>query len=105
MATAETRKLAAIMFTDLVGCSRQRGAVEARTRQWLEVHNRIIQQAVADQRGQIIKTAGDGFPVDCPSVVHAAPTTPRRGGMRDEPINTRKVRHARHLLLALLTQG
>ncbi len=25
--------------------------------------------------------------------------------MKDEPINTRKVRHARHLLLALLTQG
>jgi class 3 adenylate cyclase len=47
MATTETRKLAAIMFTDIVGFSRQMGVDEARTLRLLEVHNHIIQQAVA----------------------------------------------------------
>jgi class 3 adenylate cyclase len=44
MDTAETRKLAAIMFTDMVGFSRQMGADEARMLRLLEVHNQIIRQ-------------------------------------------------------------
>jgi class 3 adenylate cyclase len=36
---AETRRLAAIMFTDIVGFSRQMGSNEARTLRLLEVHN------------------------------------------------------------------
>src|SRR5262245_10638310 len=67
----ETRRLAAIMFTDIVGFSRQMGADEARTLKVLAVHNHIIQQAVADHHGHIIKTMGDGFLVDFPSVVNA----------------------------------
>src|SRR5262245_49389234 len=67
----ETRKLAAIMFTDIVGFSRQMGANEARMLRLLEVHNHVIEQAVAAQRGHVIKTAGDGFLVEFPSVVHA----------------------------------
>src|SRR5215813_3059914 len=67
----ETRKLAAIMFTDIVGFSRQMGANETRTLRLLEVHNHIIEQAVAAHRGHVIKTAGDGFLVEFPSVVHA----------------------------------
>src|SRR5437667_4528905 len=70
-AAAETRKLAAIMFTDVVGFSRQMGADEARMLRLLEVHNRIIQQAVAEHYGTVIKTVGDAFLVDFPSVVHA----------------------------------
>src|SRR5713226_4977319 len=70
-ATADTRKLAAIMFTDMVGFSRQMDADEARMLRLLEVHNQIIQQAVAEHQGHIIKTAGDGFLVEFPSVVHA----------------------------------
>jgi adenylate cyclase len=66
----ETRRLAAIMFTDIVGFSRQMGSNEARTLQLLDTHNRIIQQAVAEHRGTIIKTIGDAFLVDFPSVVH-----------------------------------
>jgi class 3 adenylate cyclase len=38
----ETRKLAAIMFTDIVGFSRQMGADEARMRRLLDVHNQVI---------------------------------------------------------------
>jgi len=70
-AQIEQRKLAAIMFTDMVGFSRQMGADEARTLRVLEVHNHIIQQAVAEYAGHVIKTIGDGFLVDFPSVVNA----------------------------------
>src|SRR5438309_10630817 len=68
---AETRRLAAIMFTDIVGFSRQMGSDEARMLRALAVHNQVIHQAVADHHGQVIKTMGDGFLVDFPSVVHA----------------------------------
>jgi adenylate cyclase len=67
----ETRKLAAIMFTDIVGFSRQMGADEARMLRLLDVHNQAIQQAVAEHHGTVIKTVGDAFLVDFPSVVHA----------------------------------
>jgi len=68
---AETRKLAAIMFTDIVGFSRQMGADEARMLRLLEIHNQVIQQGVTDYHGHVIKTIGDAFLVDFPSVVHA----------------------------------
>ncbi len=68
---AETRKLAAIMFTDIAGFSRQMGADEARTLRLLAAHNQVIQQAVSAHKGAVIKTVGDAFLVDFPSVVHA----------------------------------
>lgn len=68
---AETRRLAAIMFTDIVGFSRQMGRNEARTLRLLDTHNQLIQQAVAEHHGTVIKTVGDAFLVDFPSVVHA----------------------------------
>jgi adenylate cyclase len=68
---AEHRRLAAIMFTDIVGFSRQMGSNETRTLRLLEVHNEIIQRAVAAHHGQVIKTVGDAFLVDFPSVVNA----------------------------------
>jgi adenylate cyclase len=71
MVHAETRRLAAIMFTDIVGFSRQMGANEARMLRLLEVHNQVIQQAVAAHHGHIIKSTGDGFLVEFSSVVHA----------------------------------
>src|SRR5919108_92953 len=67
----ETRRLAAIMFTDIVGFSRQMGSDEARMLRLLDVHNQIIQQAVSAHHGTVIKTVGDAFLVDFPSVVHA----------------------------------
>jgi class 3 adenylate cyclase len=69
--TADTRRLAAIMFTDIVGFSRQMGADEARMLRLLAVHNQVIEQAVAEHHGHIIKTVGDAFLVDFPSVVNA----------------------------------
>jgi adenylate cyclase len=71
MVQAETRKLAAIMFTDIVGFSRQMGADEPRMLRLLEVHNQLIQQAVTEHHGHMIKTIGDAFLVEFPSVVHA----------------------------------
>ncbi len=71
MPQAETRRLAAIMFTDIVGFSRQMGANETRTLRLLEVHNHIVQQAVVAHHGHVIKSTGDGFLVDFPAVVHA----------------------------------
>jgi hypothetical protein len=35
------------MFTDMVGCSRQMGAEEARMLRLLDVHNEVVQRAVA----------------------------------------------------------
>ena len=70
-ATAESRKLAAIMFTDIVGFSRQMGADEARMLRLLDIHNQLIQHAVSAHHGHVIKTIGDAFLVDFPSVVHA----------------------------------
>ena len=67
----ETRRLAAIMFTDIVGFSRQMGRNEARTLRLLDTHNHLIQQVVATHHGTVIKTVGDAFLVDFPSVVHA----------------------------------
>src|SRR5258705_4786503 len=69
--TTETRRLAAIMFTDIVGFSRQMGADEARMLRLLETHNQLIQRAVTEHHGRVIKTIGDAFLVDFPSVVHA----------------------------------
>jgi class 3 adenylate cyclase len=48
---AETRKLAAIMFTDIVGFSHQMGTDEARMLQLLDIHNQLIQQAVTEHHG------------------------------------------------------
>jgi adenylate cyclase len=59
------------MFTDIVGFSRQMGANEIRTLRLLEVHNQLIQQAVTEHHGMVIKLMGDAFLVDFPSVVHA----------------------------------
>jgi adenylate cyclase len=67
----ETRKLAAIMFTDIVGFSRQMGADEARMLRLLETHNQVVRQAVAEHHGHVIKSTGDGFLVEFPSVVQA----------------------------------
>jgi adenylate cyclase len=68
---AETRRLAAIMFTDMVDFSRQMGSDETRTLRLLATHNQVIEHAVAAHQGHIIKTAGDGFLIEFPSVVHA----------------------------------
>src|SRR5215475_2071888 len=70
-AAVENRRLAAIMFTDIVGFSHQMSADEARTMRLLALHNQVIRHAVSAHKGIVIKTVGDGFLVDFPSVVNA----------------------------------
>jgi adenylate cyclase len=68
---AETRKLAAIMFTDMVGFSRQVGANEARALRVLDTHNAVVQHTVATYQGQVLRFIGDAFLIEFPSVVNA----------------------------------
>jgi hypothetical protein len=61
MAQAETRKLAAIMFTDIVGFSHQMGSDEARMLRLLEVHNQIIQKPSLNIVARSSKPSAMGF--------------------------------------------
>ena len=65
------RKLAAIMFTDMVGFSRLMHQDEDRTLQLLEEHNRIIGESVANHQGRLLKTMGDAVFADFPSATSA----------------------------------
>jgi len=62
----ETRRLAAIMFTNIVGFSRQMGADEIRMLRLLAMHNPLIQWVVTEHHGTVIKTIGGAFLVDFP---------------------------------------
>ncbi|OHD15204.1 MAG: hypothetical protein A2Z96_07035 [Spirochaetes bacterium GWB1_48_6] len=64
-------KLAAIMFTDIVGFSRMMENDEEGTLKTMEIHNRIIRDLVAKHRGKVIKTIGDAFLADFPTALDA----------------------------------
>lgn len=64
-------RLAAIMFTDIVGFSRMMEQNEAETLQLLSSHNRLVADAIGEYNGTIIKSMGDGFLVDFPNTVQA----------------------------------
>lgn len=66
-----TRKLAAIMFTDIKDFSRRMEKDEASTMRMLTVHNTIMGETVAKFSGNVIKTVGDAFLVSFDSVVSA----------------------------------
>ena len=66
------RRLAAIMAADVVGYSRLMGADEMATITSLKSHRReLIDPAIAEHRGRIVKTTGDGMLVEFASVVDA----------------------------------
>src|SRR5207253_11059491 len=67
-----TRRLAAILAADVVGYSRLIGADEAGTL-WRRkaVRARVIDPAIAEHRGRIVKRTGDGILVEFGSVVDA----------------------------------
>src|SRR5256712_10958075 len=66
------RKLAAILAADIAGYSRLMGADEEGTLARLKAHRReLIDPKIAEHRGRIVKTTGDGLLVEFASVVDA----------------------------------
>jgi adenylate cyclase len=66
------RKLAAILAADVAGYSRLMGADEEGTLAHLKAHRReLMDPKIAEQRGRVVKTTGDGILIEFPSVVAA----------------------------------
>ncbi len=67
----EQRKLAAIMFTDMVGFSAMVQRNEARAIELLEDHRQIVRAVLPEHGGREVKTTGDGFLIEFPSALAA----------------------------------
>ena len=65
------RKLAAIMFTDIVGFTKIMGDDETTALSILEYQQSLINPIVKERKGTIIKKMGDGLLVEFPSTVEA----------------------------------
>jgi adenylate cyclase len=69
---AATRRLAAILAADVAGYSRLMGADEEGTHERLKGHLReLVDCKIEEHRGRIVKSTGDGFLAEFPSVVDA----------------------------------
>ena len=66
-----TRKLAAIMFTDIKSFSRKMSEDEELAMQILRVHDDTLKSIIEKYDGKIIKAIGDAFMVDFSSAVNA----------------------------------
>ena len=63
------RRLAAVLAADVAGYSRLMGADEEGTLVRLRAHRReLIDPKIAEHRGRIVKTAGDGLLVEFASL-------------------------------------
>ncbi|NUM80767.1 hypothetical protein HUU42_08175 [bacterium] len=67
----ESRKLAVIMFTDMVGYSKKVQTNEEAALELLKEHNAILSKQIETYRGRTIKTIGDAFLADFDSVFNA----------------------------------
>ena len=66
------RRLAAILAADVVGYSRLMGSDEMGTLTALKSHRReLVDSAITEHRGRIVKTTGDGMLVEFASVLDA----------------------------------
>src|SRR5882762_11701959 len=66
------RRLAAILAADVAGYSRLMGEDEEGTLARLKAHrNELIDPGIAEHKGRIVKTTGDGLLVEFGSVVDA----------------------------------
>ena len=67
----ETRKLAVIMFTDMVGYSKKVGENETEALALLAEHNAVLRPQIEAHNGNVIKTIGDAFMADFDSAANA----------------------------------
>src|ERR1700730_777527 len=66
------RRLAAILAADVAGYSRLMGADEEGTLERLKaLRHELLDPKIAEHRGRIVKTTGDGLLAECASVVDA----------------------------------
>ena len=84
------RRLAAILAADVVGYSRLMGEDEEGTRTRFNAHlAELIEPAIANHRGRIVKTTGDALLVEFASLVdvtESAIKVPRIPGRRNEDL-------------------
>ncbi len=66
-----TRKLAAVMFTDIKGFSRKMAENEAGAFDLLKKHDALMRVLTTKYGGRVIKSIGDSFMIDFGSVVNA----------------------------------
>jgi adenylate cyclase len=69
---SEQRKLAAIMFTDMVGYSALTQRNEALALELLEEHRRVLRDLFPKFHGREVETTGDGFLLEFASALEAA---------------------------------
>src|SRR5947208_6536390 len=69
---SQTRRLTAILAADVAGYSRLMGADEEGTLEHLKALRReLVDPKIAEHKGRIVKTTGDGVLVEFDSVVDA----------------------------------
>jgi class 3 adenylate cyclase/Tfp pilus assembly protein PilF len=69
---ASSRRLAAILATDVVGYSRLMGADEEGTHERFKAHcYEVFEPRIREHKGRIVKSTGDGMLVEFPSIVEA----------------------------------
>ena len=66
-----SRRLAAVLFSDIVGYSKQMGEDEDAALALLQVHNRLFREQISASGGREVKTVGDAFMVEFSSGVVA----------------------------------
>ena len=67
----EQRRLAAIIFTDIVGYSALSQRDESLALRLLDIHNSLVRSTLKRHRGREVKNMGDGFMLEFPSALEA----------------------------------
>ena len=86
MSEETQRRLAAIVYADVVGYSRLMGADETGTLTTLRSHlSELIDPKISEHGGRIVKTMGDGLLLEFPSIAHSNWRNRRQRATRCRP--------------------